>query len=69
MWTADRLIGLGVVVFALGALTTLATLGSALLGLGRLPVAAYLFSMAMPVGLGVALLGMLLGARQRRTPG
>ncbi len=63
---ADRLIAAGVGAFAIGALATLVTLACALLRLGHLPTAAYLVSMAMPVGLAAALIGMTLDARRQR---
>lgn len=53
-------------VFLLGLLATLATVLPFLLGTSRLPTAAYLLSMLMPLGLGVALVGLLVAARGRR---
>jgi hypothetical protein len=58
----DLLIRAGVIVFAVGALATIATVTPLLFHLTRLPTAAYLVSMLMGVGFGLALAGMLRAA-------
>lgn len=65
----DRLVGLGVVVFAVGALAALATVVPLFLGATRLPTPVYLAAViCCPVGLGLALVGLLRTARARRLP-
>ncbi|MFF3561893.1 hypothetical protein ACFYXS_17780 [Streptomyces sp. NPDC002574] len=69
----DVLVRVGGVVFAVGALATLATVAPLLLGSDPLPTAAYLVSMLMGVGFALALAGLLRSARaqsrQATTPG
>lgn len=57
------LVRVGGVVFAVGALATLATVAPLLLGSDPLPTAAYLVSMLMGVGFALALAGLLRSAR------
>ncbi|MDX3076016.1 hypothetical protein ACFWVC_09685 [Streptomyces sp. NPDC058691] len=59
----DVLVRVGGVVFAVGALATLATVAPLLLGSDPLPTAAYLVSMLMGVGFALALAGLLRSAR------
>lgn len=53
----DALIRTGVVVFAVGAAATVATVTPLLLGLDPLPTAAYLVSMLMGAGFALAIAG------------
>ncbi|KUJ69809.1 hypothetical protein ACZ90_08405 [Streptomyces albus subsp. albus] len=63
----DGLVRIGVIVFAIGAVATLATVAPLLLGADPLPTAAYLVSMLMGVGFALAAAGVLRSiAAQRR---
>ncbi|WP_055585305.1 hypothetical protein [Peterkaempfera griseoplana] len=62
----DALVRAGAVVFAVGAVATVATFIPLFLDLTRLPTAAYWLSMLMPAGFLVALLGLLRAARAQR---
>jgi len=64
----DALVRWGAVLFAAGAVATIATVLPMLVGAEPLPTAFYLASMVMPVGLGLALLGTWRSARARRRP-
>jgi hypothetical protein len=64
----DLLVRIGAVVFAVGAVGTLVTLTPLLLGTHPLPLAAYLVSMLMGVGLACALAGLLRQALAHRPP-
>jgi hypothetical protein len=56
----------GVVVFAVGVVAILATVVPLLLGTTRLPVGFYYLSMLAPLGMGIALTGLVVAARARR---
>ena len=56
----------GAVLFGLGMLGVLAVLVPFLLGRADAPLWTTLLASLLPVGLGVALLGLLRGARARR---
>jgi hypothetical protein len=61
----DLLVRTGVVVFAVGAVAVLAILVPFFLGHGHdAPTALNLVALLLPVGLGAALLGLLLGTRE-----
>lgn len=63
----DRLVRIGVIVFAVGAVATLATVAPLFLGADPLPSVAYFVCMLMGVGFALAAAGMLRGiAAQRR---
>ena len=62
----DRLVRLGAIVFALGVLGVLAVLAPFLLGRADAPLWTTLLASLLPVGLGLALAGLLRGARARR---
>jgi VIT1/CCC1 family predicted Fe2+/Mn2+ transporter len=62
----DRTVVVGAVVFAVGVLGAIATVVPFLLGREDAPLAATLTACLLPVGLGLALLGLLRGARSRR---
>ncbi|NUU26261.1 MAG: hypothetical protein HOV68_32880, partial [Streptomycetaceae bacterium] len=63
----DALVRAGGIVFLVGAVATVATVVPLLLGLDRLPTAAYLVSMLMAVGFLLAGGGLLRNiAAQRR---
>ncbi|TNM26453.1 hypothetical protein FH715_23490 [Streptomyces sedi] len=63
----DRLVRIGGVIFAVGALATLITVIPLLVGADALPTAAYLVSMLMGVGFFVAGCGLMRSvAAQRR---
>lgn len=62
----DRLVRVGGVVFAVGVLAILVTVVPLLLGTARLPVAFYYLSMLAPLGMGIALAGLVVAARARR---
>lgn len=60
------LVRAGAALFALGVLGILAVLVPFLLGRDDAPLWATLLASLLPVGLGLALLGLLRGARARR---
>lgn len=62
----ERLVRAGALVFGAGVLGVLAVLVPYLLGRGDAPLWSTLLASLMPVGLGLALLGLLRGARARR---
>ena len=62
----DRMVVVGAGVFGLGLLATLVTVVPLFLGTDPMPTAVYLLTALMPVGLAVALVGMLRGNRSRR---
>jgi VIT1/CCC1 family predicted Fe2+/Mn2+ transporter len=62
----DALVRLGAVLFGFGVLGVLAVLVPFLLGRDDAPLWTTLVASLLPVGLGVALLGLLRGARSRR---
>ena len=62
----DRLVRIGAVVFGLGVLGVLAVVVPFLLGRDDAPLWTTLMASLLPVGLGLALLGLLRGARVRR---
>jgi hypothetical protein len=65
----DALVRTGAILFLIGAVATVVTVAPLFLGLTPLPTPAYFVSMVMPLGFGVALLGLLRAARaQKRTP-
>ncbi|HLZ37781.1 MAG TPA: hypothetical protein VKP64_08500 [Mycobacteriales bacterium] len=64
----DRLVVAGAVVFAVGLVATLVTVVPFFFGAHDRPVALNVLALLMPVGLGLALFGLLRAAR-RRPPG
>ncbi|WP_424643698.1 hypothetical protein [Embleya sp. AB8] len=64
----DRLVRIGVLLFALGTVATLATVTPMLIGAHALPTAVYLLSALMPLGFAVAAAGLLRSIRSRRRP-
>ena len=62
----DRLVRAGAVVFGVGVLGVLAVVVPFLLGRDDAPLWTTLLATLLPVGLGLALLGLLRGARARR---
>ncbi|WP_370111576.1 hypothetical protein [Streptacidiphilus sp. MAP12-33] len=62
----DGLVRIGAILFALGAVATIATVLPLFLGLHRLPSAAYFVCMVMPLGFAVALAGLFRSARAQR---
>jgi hypothetical protein len=62
----DTLVRVGAILFVIGAVATIVTVAPLFLGLSRLPTPAYFFSMVMPVGFGVALVGLMRSARAQR---
>ncbi|MFG2194602.1 hypothetical protein [Streptomyces sp. NPDC048639] len=63
----DRLVRIGVIVFVVGAVATMATVTPLFLGAEPLPSAAYFVSMLMGAGFAVAAAGVLRSvAAQRR---
>jgi VIT1/CCC1 family predicted Fe2+/Mn2+ transporter len=62
----DRLVRLGAVVFGIGVFGVLAVVVPFLLGREDAPLWTTLLASLLPVGLGLALLGLLRGARARR---
>ena len=65
MKPGDLLIRSGAVVFAVGAVAVLAILVPFFLGHGHdAPTALNLVALLLPVGLGLALVGLLVGARR-----
>jgi hypothetical protein len=64
----DALVRVGAILFLVGAVATVATVAPLFLGLTPLPTAAYFVSMVMPLGFGVALVGLLRSARAQRRP-
>ena len=64
--SGEGLVRFGAVVFGVGVLGVLAVLVPFLLGRDDAPLWTTLVASALPVGLGIALLGLLRGARARR---
>lgn len=62
----DRLVQLGAALFAVGLVGVLLVLVPFLLGRDDAPLWTTLVASLLPVGLGLALLGLLRGARRRR---
>ena len=62
----ERLVRAGAVLFGLGVLGVLAVVVPFLLGRDDAPLWTTLVASLLPVGLGLALLGLLRGARTRR---
>ena len=62
----ERLVRAGAVVFGVGVLGVLLAVVPFLLGRDDAPTWTALLASLLPVGLGVALLGLLRGARSRR---
>ncbi len=62
----ERLVRAGAVLFGIGVLGVLAVLVPFLLGRDDAPLWTTLVASLMPVGLGLALVGLLRGARTRR---
>ncbi|QFR97773.1 hypothetical protein GBW32_15385 [Streptomyces tsukubensis] len=64
----DRLVRIGVIVFAVGAVATLVTLAPLFLGSDPFPLVAYTVSMLMAVGFVLAGAGVLksVSAQRRR---
>ncbi len=61
----DLLVRSGAVVFAVGIIAVLLVVVPFFLGDGQAPLALNLLALLLPVGLGLALLGLLRGARHR----
>ncbi len=64
----ERLVRAGALLFGLGVLGVVAAFVPFLLGRGDAPLWTTLVTLLLPVGLGLALLGLLRGARARRHP-
>jgi len=62
----EGMVRAGAVLFGIGVLGVLAVVVPFFLGRDDAPLAATLVASLMPVGLGLALLGLLRGARARR---
>ena len=62
----EGLVRAGAIVFGLGVLGVIAVLVPFLLGAESAPLGTTLWASSLPVGLGLALLGLLRGARARR---
>ncbi len=62
----DRLVRIGAILFAVGAVATIATVLPLFLGLHRLPTPAYFVCMVMPLGFAVALAGLFASARSQK---
>ena len=62
----DRLVRAGALLFGLGVLGAIAVVVPFLLGRDDAPLWTTLLASLLPVGLGLALLGLLRGARARR---
>ena len=62
----ERLVRAGAVVFGVGVLGVLAVVVPFLLGRDDAPLWTTLLALLLPLGLGVALVGLLLGAYARR---
>ncbi len=62
----DRLVLVGAGVFAVGVVAAIAVLVPSLVAREPLPSVAYLLALLAPLGLGLALLGLVLAARKRR---
>lgn len=62
----ERLVQAGAALFGLGVLGVLAVVVPFLLGRDDAPLWTTLLASLLPVGLGLALLGLLRGARARR---
>ncbi len=65
----QRLVRAGAVLFGIGVLGVLAVVVPFLLGRDDAPLWTTLVASLLPVGLGLALLGLLRGARTRRRAG
>jgi VIT1/CCC1 family predicted Fe2+/Mn2+ transporter len=63
----DRLVRTGALLFGLGVLGVLVVVVPFLLGRDDAPLWTTLLASLLPVGLGLALLGLLRGARARRS--
>ena len=62
----ERLVRAGAIVFGLGLLAALAVVVPFFLGRTDAPLALTLGTLLMPIGLGIALSGLLRGARRAR---
>ena len=62
----DRLVAVGAMVFMVGLLATLVTMVPFFVGSDPFPTAVYLVALLAPVGLAVALTGLLRSARSHR---
>lgn len=62
----DRLVRVGALLFGLGVVGVLLVVVPFLLGNDDAPLWTTLLASLLPVGLGLALLGLLRGARNRR---
>ena len=62
----ERLVRLGAALFAIGVVGVLLVVVPFLLGRDDAPLWTTLLASLLPVGLGLALLGLLRGARSRR---
>jgi hypothetical protein len=62
----DTLVRVGAIMFLVGAVATVVTVAPMFLHLTRLPTPAYFVCMVMPLGFGVALVGLLRSARSQR---
>ncbi|RAG86970.1 hypothetical protein DN069_03770 [Streptacidiphilus pinicola] len=60
------MVRIGAILFAVGAVATIATVLPLFLGLHRLPTPAYFVCMVMPLGFAVALVGLFRSARGQR---
>lgn len=62
----DRLVTVGAILFGIGLVAVLITVVPFFLGTDRMPLAVYLTAALAPLGFGVALVGLVRGARSRR---
>ncbi len=62
----DLLVRIGAVVFAIGAVATIATMIPLFVGAQPLPTPAYFVCMLMALGFALALVGLLRSARAQR---
>jgi hypothetical protein len=61
----DRLVTVGAWVFGVGLLATLVTVVPLFLDSDRMPTAVYLLALLAPVGIAIALSGVVVLARRR----
>lgn len=65
----ERLVAIGSAVFGVGVVAALATVLPLLLGAAPMPTLVYLLAVVLcPLGLGLALAGLVHNARARRRP-
>lgn len=64
----DRQVVVGAVLFGIGLVAAIVTLVPFLIDSDRFPVGVYALTVLAPIGLGLALTGMVRGSRARRRP-